>query len=58
LIKDAEQSGALAEIYQKLSQASIPVGESSGIADINGGYGVLLYLKEEDCEKAMTALAE
>src|SRR5512145_1202529 len=58
LIKDAEQSGALAEIYKKLSQAGVPVDESSGIADINGGYGVLLYLKEEDCEKAMTALEE
>jgi hypothetical protein len=56
LIKGDEKSGALADIYRKLSQASIQVDESSGIADINGGYGVILYLKQEDCDKAMTAL--
>lgn len=56
LIKGDEKSGALADIYKKLSQAGIQVDESSGIADINGGYGVVLYLKKEDCDKAMAAL--
>ena len=56
LIKDNDESGALADIYEKLSQADIKVNESSGIADINGGYGVVLYLEREDCDKAMAAL--
>lgn len=56
LIKGDETSGALAEIYRKLSQAGIQVDEACGIADINAGYGVLLYLKQEDCGKALTAL--
>jgi hypothetical protein len=56
LIKDNDESGALADIYEKLSQADVPVNESSGIADINGGYGVVLYLEPEDCDKAMAAL--
>jgi hypothetical protein len=56
LIKDNDESGALADIYDKLSQANIKVDESSGIADINGGYGVVLYLEPEDCDKAMAAL--
>lgn len=56
LIQGDDQSGALAGIYEKLSQADIQVRESSGIADINGGYGVILYLKPEDCEKAAAAL--
>jgi hypothetical protein len=56
LIQGDDESGALADIYEKLAQAEIPVHESSGIADINGGYGVVLYLKQADCEKAMTAL--
>ena len=56
LIKGDEKSGALAEIYQKLSRAGIQVDESCGIADINEGYGVVLYLKQEECEKAMMAL--
>ena len=56
LIKGDEKSGALDEIYKKLSQAGIQVGEACGIADINAGYGVILYLKQEDCVKAMTVL--
>jgi len=56
LIKGDEKSGALADIYKKLSQAGIQVDESSGIADINGGYGVVLYLKKEDCDRAIAAL--
>jgi len=56
LIKGDEKSGALADIYKKLSQAGIQVDEASGIADINAGYGVILYLKQEDCGKAVTAL--
>ena len=56
LIQGDDQSGALADIYEKLSRADINVDESSGIADIQGSYGVLLYLKPEDCDKAAAAL--
>ena len=56
LIQGNDESGALADIYEKLSQADIDVSESSGIADINGSYGVILYLEQEDCEKAVAAL--
>src|SRR5512145_3529006 len=43
LIEGDDESGALADIFEKLAQAGIQVHESSGIADIKGGYGVLLY---------------
>jgi hypothetical protein len=56
LIQGDDQSGALADIYEKLSQADINVNESSGIAGIKGSYGVILYLEPEDCEKAIAAL--
>jgi hypothetical protein len=56
LIQGDDESGALADIYEKLSQADIHVDESSGIADIKGSYGVIIYLKQEDCEKALAAL--
>ena len=56
LIKGNEKAGALSDIYERLSKAGIQVDEASGIADINAGYGVLLYLKREDCDKAMTVL--
>jgi hypothetical protein len=56
LVKGDEQIGALAAIYEKSSQAHINVDESSGIAHINGGYGVILYIKQEDCREALMAL--
>jgi hypothetical protein len=56
LIEGDDESGALADIYKKLAQAEIRVIESSGIADIKSGYGVVLYLKQEDCDKAAAAI--
>ncbi len=56
LVTGNEEIGALASIYEKLAQANIDVSESSGIAHINGAYGVILYLKPMDCNKAITAL--
>ncbi len=56
LIKGGDEPGALADIYKKLSLASIHVNEASGIADIHGGYGVILYFTNEDCEKAYAVL--
>ena len=56
LIEGDDESGALGDIYERLSQANIDVYESSGIANIKGAYGVVLYLKPEDCEKALATL--
>jgi hypothetical protein len=56
LVKGDEEIGALAAIYEKLSQANINVDESSGIAHIKGGYGLILYIKQEDCKEALMAL--
>ena len=57
LIKgDNDEPGSLAGIYEKLSQADIHVYASNGIADIKEGYGVILYFKQEDFEKAVAAL--
>jgi len=55
-VQGDDESGALAGVYEKLSQADINVYASNGIADINGGYGVILYFKQKDYEKAVAAL--
>ncbi len=55
-IQGNDESGALADIYENLSQADIKVYEASGIANINGAYGVILYVKQEECERALAAL--
>ena len=56
LVQGDDESGALAGIYEKLSQADINVYASNGIAAIKGGYGVILYFKQKDYEKAVAAL--
>ena len=56
LIRGDEKAGALADIYKKLSKTEIQIDEAYGIADINSGYGVILYIKQEDCDRAMAAL--
>ena len=55
-IQGDDESGALADIYDALSRVDIKVDESYGIADIKGGYGVVLFLRREDCERAVVAL--
>lgn len=50
--------GALAEIFQRLADRNIIINESSGIANINNGYGVVLYVPEKDIATAYTALLE
>jgi len=53
---NSDDPGECAGIFKKLSEVDIHVSESSGIADIYGSYGVVLYIKQEDCEKAIAAL--
>lgn len=53
---DEDESGALADIYERLSRAGIFVRESSGIANIKESYGVILYLNQDDCDKAVAVL--
>lgn len=56
LVVGDERPGALAHIYGRLADAGIAVEESSGIAHVNDGYGVVLYLRDGDCDRAMAAL--
>lgn len=57
IVEGDDESGALADIFDRLAQAEIDMHESSGIADIKGGFGVVFYLDEEDYEKAAAVLA-
>ena len=53
---DSDEAGECADIFRKLSEAGIKIEESAGIADIRDAYGVVLYLKQEDCAKAVAVL--
>ena len=53
---DTDEPGECADIFRRLSQVDIKNYEFSGIADIKNSYGIILYLQQEECEKALVAL--
>ncbi len=56
LVRGDDELGALAGIHQRLFEANINVYASSGVTDGSGSYGYLIYVKEEDFERAATTL--
>lgn len=56
LIQGDDELGSLAGIHQKLYEANINVYASSGVTDGRSSYGYLIYVKEEDFEKAAATL--
>ncbi|MCL7489715.1 MAG: ACT domain-containing protein [Desulfobulbaceae bacterium] len=56
LIQGDDELGSLAGIHQKLYEADINVYASSGVTDGRGSYGYLIYVKEDDFERAATTL--
>ena len=56
LIQGDDELGALAGIHQKLFEANINVFSSSGVTDGRGSYGYLIYIKEEDFDRAAETL--
>jgi hypothetical protein len=56
-IEGDDETGACAEVFDSLAKAGVKTDLAFGIADIKDGYGIVLYLDEADCERAMAALA-
>lgn len=56
LIQGDDELGALAEIHQKLYEANINVYSASGVTDGRGSYGYLIYVREEDFDRAADTL--
>ncbi|MHB8810674.1 MAG: hypothetical protein ACYC9M_11755 [Desulfobulbaceae bacterium] len=56
LIQGDDDLGALAGIHQKLFEANINVFASSGVTDGGGSYGYLIYVKEDDFNRAAETL--
>ncbi len=56
LIQGDDELGALAELHQKLYEADINVYAATGVTDGRGSYGYLVYVKEDDFERAAQTL--
>lgn len=56
LIQGDDELGALVEIHGRLYDAQINVFASSGVADGQGGYGYVIYIRADQFEQAAAAL--
>lgn len=56
LIQGDDELGALVGLHRRLFDARVNVMSSSGVTDGKGGYGYLVYVKNEDFDAAARAL--
>jgi hypothetical protein len=48
--------GALATVHERLVNADIDIFASSGVSDGRGAFGYLIYVREDQFERAAAAL--
>ena len=56
LIQGDDELGALAEVHRQLSDGQVNVYASTGVADGQGGFGYVVFLRSEDIERAKAIL--
>ena len=56
LLQGDDELGALLTVHEKLYRAEVNVYASTGVSDGSGKYGYVIYVREEDCERAAKAL--
>ena len=56
LVQGDDELGALAGIHQRLFKANVNVYSSNGVTDGKGSYGYLIYVKDDDYERAAEIL--
>jgi hypothetical protein len=56
LVQGDDELGALAGVHERLVQAGVDIYASSGVTDGRGSFGYVLYVREDQFEKAAGAL--
>ena len=57
LVQGDDELGALASVHELLVEAGVDIFASSGVTDSRGAFGYLIYVREDQFEKAALALA-
>ncbi len=52
LVQGDDHLGALAELHHDLRDAGVNIFASTGVTDGKGGYGYVVYVREQDAEAA------
>lgn len=56
LVQGDDRMGALAEIHEKLLRARVNVYASTAVTDGKGCFGYLIYVRQEDYDRAASSL--
>jgi hypothetical protein len=56
LAQGDDELGALAGVHQRLFEAGVDVYASSGVTDGRGSFGYVIYVREDQFERAASAL--
>ena len=56
LIQGDDELGALAGVHRQLSDQKINVYASTGVADGQGGFGYIVFLRSDDIDRAASVL--
>jgi len=56
LVQGDDELGALAGVHERLVEAGVDIYASSGVTDGRGSFGYVLYVREDQFEKAASAL--
>lgn len=56
LVRGDDELGAIAKIHRRLADASVAIYTSSGVTDGRGSFGYVIYVREDQFERAMRAL--
>ena len=56
LVQGDDELGALADVHSRLIAAGVDVYASSGVTDGRGTYGYVIYVREDQIERAAQAL--
>jgi hypothetical protein len=57
LVQGDNELGALASVHERLFNAGVNIYASSGVMDAHGAFGYVVYVREEQFERAVSALA-
>ena len=56
LVQGDDELGALATVHERLFRAGVDVYASAGVTDARGTFGYVVYLREDQVERAAAAL--
>jgi hypothetical protein len=56
LVQGDDELGALASVHEQLVKAGVDIYASSGVTDGTGSFGYVVYVREDQFEKAASAL--